>query len=71
HIGSSYFGKDEDAGELQAIHLSLTGVRALFAPLIGVLFYELFGYTITFGIAIILLISAILLMMWSYKKDTV
>ncbi|MDA3904838.1 MAG: MFS transporter, partial [Bacteroidales bacterium] len=39
HIGSSYFGKDEDAGELQAIHLSLTGVRALFAPLIGVLFY--------------------------------
>jgi len=67
-IGSSYFGKDEDAGELQVVHLSLTGVRALFAPLLGVLFYELFGYTITFGIAIAVLLIAILLMIWSYKK---
>lgn len=68
-IGSSYFGKDEEAGELQAIHLSLTGVRALFAPLIGILLFELFGYTITFGIAITLLLCGIFLMIWSYKRD--
>lgn len=68
YIGSAYFGKDEEAGELQIVHLSLTGVRALFAPLIGVMFYELFGYTITFGIAIMLLFSAIVLMIWSYKR---
>ncbi|MBN2237677.1 MAG: MFS transporter, partial [Bacteroidales bacterium] len=69
YIGSAYFGKDEEAGELQAVHLSLTGVRALFAPLIGVLFYELFGYTITFGIAIALLFVAVILMLWSYNKE--
>ncbi len=71
YIGSAYFGKDEEAGELQVVHLSLTGVRALFAPLIGVMFYQLFGYTITFGIAIVFLLSAILLMIWSYKKERV
>lgn len=70
-IGSSYFGKDEDAGELQIVHLSLTGVRAMFAPLIGVLFYELFGYSVTFGIAISLLLCAILLMIWSYKRQQI
>lgn len=68
-IGSAYFGKDHEAGDLQSVHLSLTGVRALFAPLIGVAFYELFGYTITFAIAILFLLSAVLLMVWSYKKD--
>ena len=70
-IGSSYFGKDEEAGELQSVHLSLTGVRALFVPLIGVLLYELFGFTITFGIAIFFLFSAIVLMIWSYKKERI
>ena len=70
-IGSSYFGKDEEAGDLQAIHLSLTGVRALIAPLIGVLFFELFGYTITFGIAMLLLLIAIFLMIWSYRRERV
>jgi len=67
-IGSAYFGKDEEAGDLQSIHLSLTGVRALFAPLIGVLLYEFFGFTITFGIAILFLFVAIILMIWSYRK---
>jgi len=71
YIGSSYFGKDEEAGDLQAVHLSLTGVRALFAPLIGVLFYELFGFTLTFGMAILLLLIAIILMVWSYRKEKV
>lgn len=71
YIGSSYFGKDEEAGDLQAVHLSLTGVRALFAPLIGVLFYELFGFTLTFGMAILLLLIAIMLMVWSYRKEKV
>lgn len=71
YIGTSYFGTDEQAGDLQAVHLSLTGVRALFAPLIGVAFYELFGYTTTFAIAIFALLGAILLMIWSYKKESV
>lgn len=71
NIGSAYFGKDEDAGDLQSVHLSLTGIRSLFAPLIGIVFYQLFGFTITFGIAIFFLLSAILLMIWSYKRSQI
>lgn len=67
-IGSAYFGKNEDAGDLQSVHLSLTGIRAVFAPIIGIFFYQWFGFTITFSIAIFSLFLAVLLMVWSYKK---
>jgi len=70
-IGSAYFGKDEDAGALQSVHLSLTGIRAAFAPIIGILFYEWFGFTITFVIAMGSLVLAILLMIWSYRNEEV
>ena len=67
-IGSAYFGRSEDAGDLQSVHLSLTGVRAAFAPIIGILFYQWFGFTLTFSVAIISLFLAILLMIWSYRR---
>lgn len=70
-IGSAYFGKDEDAGDLQSVHLSLTGVRAVFAPLIGIVFYQILGFSWTFGIAIFSLMAAILLMIWSYKRNAI
>ena len=69
NIGSAYFCRPEDAGTYQSIHLSLTGARAVFAPLLGVLFYELLGFEITFSIAIFSLLLAIALMYWSYKRD--
>lgn len=69
NIGSAYFCKPNEAGTYQSLHLSLTGVRAIFAPLIGVLFYELYGFTTTFLIAIASLLFAILLMLWSYRRD--
>ena len=69
NIGSAYFCKPEEAGTYQSIHLSLTGARAVFAPLLGVFFYELFGFTITFSIAILSLLVAMILMVWSYKRE--
>ena len=69
NIGSSYFCKPDEAGTYQSLHLSLTGARAVFAPLVGVLFYELFGFTTTFIIAIVSLLFAVVLMIWSYKYD--
>ena len=67
-IGSAYFCKDEDAGEYQAIHLSLTGIRASFAPLLGILFYESFGFTTTFLIGILSLLTGMWFMHWSIKN---
>lgn len=70
-IGSAYFGKNEDAGDLQSVHLSLTGIRAAFAPLVGILFYQWFGFSVTFAIAIVILAFAIALMIWSYRKKRI
>ncbi len=68
-IGSAYFCKPHEAGDYQSVHLSLTASRALFAPLFGVFFYELVGFTWTFALAIISLMAGILLMIWSYRKE--
>lgn len=68
-IGSAYFCKPDEAGDYQSVHLSLTGVRAMFAPLLGVLFYELFGFTITFLVAIGSLLVGIGIMFWSFRKE--
>lgn len=67
-IGSAYFCKDEEAGDYQSVHLSLTAVRAIFAPALGVFFYNLIGYSGTFGLAILSMLAGIGVMWWSYKS---
>ena len=71
NIGSSYFGKDEEAGDYQSIHLFATGIRGIFSPFIGVALYELFGFSWTFAIAILSLVVAVYIMRWSYKNKLV
>ena len=68
-IGSAYFCQPEEADDYQSIHLSLTGVRSLFAPLFGVYFYELMGFTGTFVLTLMVLLAAMALMRWSYRRD--
>jgi MFS family permease len=67
-IGSSYFCKSHEAADYQSVHLFLTGVRALFAPIIGIKLYEWFGFSITYATGIVLLCFAILLMIYSEKR---
>lgn len=71
NIGSAYFCKPNEAGTYQSLHLSLTGLRAITAPLLGVFFYEIFGFRATFVLAILFLVFAMGLMRWSYLKDAV
>ncbi len=66
-IGSAYFSNDDNAANYQSVHISLTGIRGLFAPLMGVMFYDKFGFTVTFGIGIVSLVIAMILMLWSMK----
>ncbi len=68
YIGSAYFCSKEEAADYQSIHLSLTGVRAIFAPLLGVFFYGLIDFTGTFTIAILALTAAILVMIVSLNR---
>lgn len=68
NIGSAYFGKVEEADIYQSIHLFLTGVRALIAPLFGIWLFELYGFTATFLVAILLTMSGIGMLIWSYRR---
>ena len=68
YIGSAYFCTKEEAGDYQSVHLTLTGARGIFAPLIGIFFYEHIGFTGTFILGILALVAAIILMHWSIKN---
>jgi hypothetical protein len=70
-IGSAYFCKPHEAGEYQSVHLFLTASRAVFAPVLGVLFYEMYGFVFTFSIGAIALFIAVLIMFWSYRRERV
>jgi len=69
NIGSSYFGSNEQAGDYQSIHLFGTGVRGAASPLIGVVLYELFGFSLTFGIAVFSLFIGIYILQRSCKRQ--
>lgn len=67
-IGSSYFCEPHEAADYQSVHMFLTGARALFAPIIGIKLYEMYGFSITYLAGIVLLIFAMLLMVYSEKR---
>ena len=69
NIGSAYFCKPDEAGTYQSIHLSLTGIRGIAAPLLGIFFYKQFGFTVTFSLAVLFSLGAVGLMIWSAKKE--
>lgn len=67
-IGSAYFCKKEEASDYQAIHLSFTGLRSFFAPVLGLGIYRLIGFTGTFMTGVALCLIAVLISLRSYKK---
>jgi Na+/melibiose symporter-like transporter len=68
-IGSAYFTKDKNnVANYQSIHLSLTGLRAVFAFQVGIVFYQSIGFFPTFMIGVGFLAMGILLLLYSYKK---
>ena len=71
NIGSAYFCSPEEADDYQSVHLFLTGVRAIFAPILGVFFFKLMGFTGNFVLAIVILIVAISFSMYSRRKERI
>ncbi len=67
-IGSAYFCSPEEAGIYQSIHLGLTAIRSIFAPIIGVVFYEIWGFTAAFSISITSLLIGSTIMWWSKQR---
>jgi hypothetical protein len=48
-----YFCGRDEAGDYQSIHLSLTGLRAIFVPLAGIFIYDIAGFSFTFSLAML------------------
>jgi hypothetical protein len=68
NIGSAYFGKNQDAARYQNVHLFLTGVRAMPAPIVGIWIYEQWGYVACFSTTLILLSVGVLVIRYSLKN---
>ncbi len=68
YIGSAYFAKDEDAAEYQSIHLSMTGFRGVFAPIVGIFFYKIIDYSGVFALGVLSLAIGIIFLICSIKK---
>jgi MFS family permease len=67
-IGSAYFSPKTEVSDYQAIHLTLTGFRSFFAPMLGLGIYLLIGFTATFITGIVFLLIAVIISMRSIKK---
>ncbi len=71
YIGSAYFCKNDEVSDYQSIHLSLTGVRALFSPLVGVFVLQMFSFAAVFWMSILSLFFAMLIMYVSMRKEKI
>lgn len=58
NISSIHFAGDQDVSMYQSVHVTLTGLRGLFIPPLGLLVIKLFSIRAVFGIASIMLILA-------------
>ncbi len=67
-IGSAYFCRPEESGYYQSLHLTLTGFRAIFAPVVGIWFYEKLGFFLTFAAGVVSLLFGISWMLISMKR---
>ena len=62
NLGSIFFADRDDEATYQAIHLTMTGIRGLTAPIMGYISLTFLGYSRTFLVSAALLFSASLLM---------
>lgn len=60
HIGHLHFANDHDAELYMGIHVSLTGIRGMLAPLIGIWLWHLIGWPV-WGVATVLCVWSILI----------
>ncbi len=68
-IGSTYFGDNSQAGNYHSIHITMTGFRGSFAPILGIIFLKFFSYTGVFLIGIFFICIAVSIMIYSQKKS--
>jgi MFS family permease len=68
NMGSIYFAGDEDASMYQSVHVTLTGVRGVIAPLLGLLLLKTLGIISVFAVAVGFLVTASVISWREYKR---
>jgi len=67
-IGSIYFAKERDSAMLQSVHVTLTAIRGLFAPLLGYFLMTRFSDTTGFITSSIMFFLASIIMFITFMK---
>ena len=68
NISSIYFAGDEDASMFQSVHVTLTGMRGIFAPFLGLFIMKTVGIPAVFVTAVLLFYTASVLSYRHYHK---
>jgi len=68
NMGSIFFAGTEDAGIYQSVHVTMTGVRGIIAPLIGLLLLKTTGLISVFAVAVVFLAYASFQSWRDYKR---
>ncbi len=68
NMSSIFFAGKEDAAMYQSVHVTLTGIRGLIAPFLGLGLMRLFGYQSVFIVAAGFLLSAALISRRDYLR---
>jgi MFS family permease len=68
NISSLFFAGLEDVSMYQSVHVTLTGIRGLFFPLIGLFIMKTFGIRAVFTIAFLVFVLASVLSFRLYKR---
>jgi MFS family permease len=68
NMGSIYFAGDEDASMYQSVHVTMTGIRGVIAPLLGLLLLKTLGIISVFAVAVGFLVTASVISWRDYKR---
>ncbi len=68
NMGSIFFAGKEDASMYQSVHVTMTGIRGLIAPVLGFTLLRLFGITMVFVVAAGFLLWAALISYRDHRR---
>jgi len=68
NMGSIFFAGKEDASIYQSVHVTMTGIRGILAPLLGLLLLKTLGLVSVFAASICFLIAASIISWRDYRR---
>lgn len=68
NMGSIYFAGNQDASIYQSVHVTMTGIRGIIAPLLGLLLLNTLGLISVFAAALLFLLSACYLSWQDFRR---